>query len=219
MKNKLLKRIVAITITVTSLVFILPIGSSGASALWKKDSKGWWNTEGNSYSVGWKKIDSKWYYFEQSGYMAHNLIVDGYYIDSSGEAVIITKGDIPIKIPSDWVKSDNKKSVTYIIDGKATFNYDTNDTFGGSESSFINGMKYGIAKSSSEVQVSEKNYNGKNATIFQYTVITNSEAKNSYSVLFFKNAKAYCFNLTSNFDDFDNAKQQLEDLLNLSLVL
>ena len=218
MKNKLLKRIVAITITVTSLVFILPIGSSGASALWKKDSKGWWNTEGNSYSVGWKKIDSKWYYFEQSGYMAHNLIVDGYYIDSSGEAVIITKGDIPIKIPSDWVKSDNKKSVAYIIDGKATLNYDTNDTFGGSESSFVNGMKYGITKVFSEVEVSEKNYNGKNATVFEYTI--NSEnKKQACSILFFKNGKACCFNLVSGVDDFNNAKQQLEDMLNLSLVL
>lgn len=216
MRSKLLKGSVALTITVATLLTVLPIS---ASATWKQDSKGWWNAEGNSYSIGWKKIDSKWYYFEQSGYMAHNTIVDGYYIDSKGSGVVAKTGDMPIKIPSNWVKSDKQKLINYIIDGKATLSYEIIDTFGGSESSFINGMKYGITKGSSEVQVSEKNYNGKNATIFQYIITTNSEAKNSYSVLLFKNAKAYCFNLTSNFDDFDNSKQQLEDLLNLSLVL
>lgn len=217
MKSKLLKRITAITIAVTSLLSIFPIG---VSALWKQDSKGWWNTEGNSYSVGWKKIDSKWYYFEESGYMAHNKIVDGYYIDSSGVGVVTTKEDIPIKIPSDWIKLDSEKSIIYAIEGKATFSYDTTDIFGGSESSFINGMKYGIMKGSSEVEVSEKNYNGKNATVFKYTVVIDSEnKKEAYSVLFFKNSKAYCFNLVSKPDDFNNAKQQLEDILNLSLVL
>jgi len=217
MKSKLLKRIVAITITVTSLLSIFPIG---VSALWKQDSKGWWNTEGNSYSVGWKKIDSKWYYFDKSGYMDHNTIVDGYYIDSSGVGVVTTKGDIPIKIPSDWIKLDNKKSAIYAIEGKATFSYDTMDTFGSSESSFINGMKYGITKGSSEVEVSEKNYNGKNATVFKYTSTIDSEnKKEAYSILFLKNSKIYCFNLVSNFDDFNNAKQQLEDMLNLSLAL
>ena len=85
MRSKLLKRSVALTITVATLLTIFPIS---ASATWKQDSKGWWNTEGNSYSIGWKKIDSKWYYFEQSGYMAHNTIVDGYYIDSSGVGVV-----------------------------------------------------------------------------------------------------------------------------------
>jgi len=115
---------------------------------------------------------------------------------------------------------DNEKSVIYAIEGKATFSYDTTDTFGGSESSFINGMKYGITKGSSEVDVSEKNYNGKNATVFKYTVTIDSENKEeAYSVLFFKNGKAYCFNIVSNFDDFINGKQQLEDMLNLSLVL
>ena len=216
MRSKLLKRSVAFTITSATLLTILPIS---ANAAWKQDSKGWWNTEGASYSIGWKKIDSKWYYFDQSGYMDHNTIVDGYYIDSKGSAVVVKIGDMPIKIPSNWVKSDKQKLNHYVIDGKATLNYETIDTFGGSESSFINGMKYAITKSSSEVQVSEKNYNGKNVTIFQYTITINSVAKNSYSVLLFKNDKAYCFNLTSDFEEFDNAKQQLEDLLNLSLTL
>lgn len=215
MKSKLLKRIMVLTITVVTLLAALPIG---ASAYWKQDSKGWWNTEGNSYSVGWKKIDSIWYYFDQSGYMAHNTIIDGYYINYKGIGVATTNVDIPIKIPSNWIKSDNQKAVTYVMDGKSAFIYDTIDTFGCSESTFINGMKYGLTKGLSEVEVSEKNYNGKNTTCMQYTITTNSVTQKAYSVLLFKNEKAHFFTVASSFDDFDNAKQQLEDLLNLSLV-
>lgn len=216
MKSKLLKRIMVIIITMVTVLAALPIG---VSASWKQDSKGWWNSEGNSYSVGWKQIDSKWYYFDKSGYMAHNTIIEGYYINSNGVAVATTKVDMPVTIPSNWVKLDSSQSIAYAIDGKSALIYDTADTFGGSESNFINAMKYGLTKSSSQVQVSEKNYNGKNATCILYTLIINSETKKSYAILFFKNDKAYCFNLASSSDDFDNAKQQLEDILNLSLVL
>jgi hypothetical protein len=80
-------------------------------------------------------------------------------------------------------------------------------------------MKYGLAKGSSEIQVSEKNYNGKNATCLQYTLTINSETKKACAILFFKNNKAYCFNVANSSGDFDNAKQQLEDMLNLSLIL
>lgn len=216
MKSKLLRRLIILIITAGTLLAILPIG---ASASWKQDSNGWWNTEGNSYSIGWKKIDSKWYYFDKSGYMVHNEIIDQYYIDSNGIGVATTKGEIPIKIPANWIKSKEHKLSTYVIDSKATVTYDTTETFGGSESSYINGMKYGIMKSLGEIQLSEKNYNGKNATIMQYTITTNSEIKKACSVLLFKDGKAYCFNLVSSVDYFDMAKQQLEDLLNLSLAL
>lgn len=216
MKNNLLKRIMVLTIIMTTLITVLPIS---ASAAWKQDSKGWWNTEGDSYSVGWRQIDSNWYYFNQSGYMVHNTIVDVYYIDSKGIAVDTIKGDIPIRIPSNWIQIDNPKAIfSYDINTRSTFIYDETDMFCGSESTFINGMKYGLAKVSSEVEVSEKNYKDKNATCIKYTLTTNSEKK-AYSVLFFKNDKVHCFNVMSSPDDFDNAKQQLEDMLNLSLEL
>lgn len=216
MKSNLLKRIMVLTIIITTLIAVLPIS---ASAAWKQDSKGWWNTEGDSYSVGWRQIDSKWCYFDQSGYMVHNNIIDGYYIDSQGIAVATIKGDIPIRIPSNWIQIDNPKAISYAINVKSTFMYDTTDMFGGSESTFINGMKYGLSKVLSESEVSEKNYKGKNATCIQYTLRTDSGNKKAYSVLFFKNAKVHCFNVVSSPENFDNAKQQLEDMLNLSLVL
>jgi len=68
---KLAKVIVSALIIVSTLV-LNPIG---ASAEWKQDNIGWWNTEGNSWSLGWKEIDGKWYYFWGNGYMAHDTIV------------------------------------------------------------------------------------------------------------------------------------------------
>ncbi|OCA98307.1 immunoglobulin-like domain-containing protein [Clostridium beijerinckii] len=58
--------------------------SSGANAEWRQDSNGWWNTEGSSWSVGWKEINGKWYYFKQDGYMVHDTTIDGYTIGSDG---------------------------------------------------------------------------------------------------------------------------------------
>jgi hypothetical protein len=79
-KLKLLKLIVS-SLVVASVVSLNPIG---ASAEWKQDSNGWWNTEGNSWSVGWRQIDGKWYYFGQDGYMVHDTVVNEYNIGSNG---------------------------------------------------------------------------------------------------------------------------------------
>lgn len=69
---------------ITVIALILVVNPIGASAEWKQDSKGWWNKEGKSYSIGWKQIDSKWYYFNQDGYMVHDTIINGYKIGSDG---------------------------------------------------------------------------------------------------------------------------------------
>lgn len=73
----------AVVTAVTSSAFF----SLGASAAWKQDSTGWWNTEGDSYSVGWRAIDGAWYYFDSTGYMKTGWIKDGstwYYLQPSG---------------------------------------------------------------------------------------------------------------------------------------
>ncbi|OAV40602.1 hypothetical protein [Clostridium saccharobutylicum] len=51
MIKKHFNKIIALGIVATSVLAINPIG---ASAEWKQDSNGWWNTEGSSYSIGWK---------------------------------------------------------------------------------------------------------------------------------------------------------------------
>jgi len=81
MKKLKLTKIIASTLVVASVLTLNPIG---ASASWRQDSNGWWNTEGNSWSVGWREIDGKWYYFNSNGYMTHDTIIDGYKLGSDG---------------------------------------------------------------------------------------------------------------------------------------
>lgn len=76
-----LTKVIASSLAVAAIATIYPIE---VSAEWKRDSHGWWNTEGSSWSIGWKKLDGKWYYFGQDGYMAHDTIIDGYKLGSDG---------------------------------------------------------------------------------------------------------------------------------------
>lgn len=84
MKCKKLKSLIAAVVCSLTLVTIYPIS---VSAAWKQDSTGWWNTEGNSYSIGWRSINNTWYYFDSNGYMKTGWINDNgtwYYADNSG---------------------------------------------------------------------------------------------------------------------------------------
>ncbi|NRY62091.1 N-acetylmuramoyl-L-alanine amidase family protein [Clostridium beijerinckii] len=85
MKSSRLKKLIAVTVATLTLTALSPIG---ASAAWKQDSNGWWNTEGNSYSTGWRSINGSWYYFDSIGYMKTGWVNDGgtwYYMQPSGE--------------------------------------------------------------------------------------------------------------------------------------
>lgn len=85
MKNLTIKKLVAVALVAMTIATISPVG---ASAAWKKDSNGWWNSEGNSYSKGWRDINGAWYYFGSDGYMKTGWINDGgkwYFLESSGE--------------------------------------------------------------------------------------------------------------------------------------
>ena len=84
MKFKKLKSLIAAVTCALTLATICPVS---VSAAWKQDSIGWWNTEGNSYSVGWRSINNTWYYFGSDGYMKTGWINDNstwYYTDNSG---------------------------------------------------------------------------------------------------------------------------------------
>ena len=84
MNSLKLKKIVATVVAAMTIATICPVG---ASAAWKQDSNGWWNTEGNSYSTGWRSIDNTWYYFDSTGYMKTGWANDNgtwYYLQPSG---------------------------------------------------------------------------------------------------------------------------------------
>lgn len=52
-----------------------------ANAEWRQDTSnnGWWYAEGETWVVGWKQIDGKWYYFNRNGYMVKNTTLSGGY--------------------------------------------------------------------------------------------------------------------------------------------
>lgn len=89
MKKRLTKIISSLLIAVS----VLALNSIGASAEWKQDSNGWWDTEGSSWSLGWKLIDGKWYYFGQDGYMEHDTTIDGYKLCSDGSWIQSTQNN------------------------------------------------------------------------------------------------------------------------------
>lgn len=84
MKNKKIKILMGCLSLIMCTSIVNPIQ---ASAAWKQNSKGWWNTEGNSYSTGWRLINGSWYYFGQDGYMKTGWVKDNntwYYLEQSG---------------------------------------------------------------------------------------------------------------------------------------
>jgi hypothetical protein len=88
MKIGLIRKLMAITIATTT---ILSTTCVSASAEWRQDNNGWWNSEGNSYSTGWRDINSKWYYFNPNGYMKTGWISDNgkwYYLKDDGSMAI-----------------------------------------------------------------------------------------------------------------------------------
>ena len=85
MKSKKLKNLFSVLALASGIILFNP---TSVSAAWKYDGQGWWNTEGNSYSVGWKNINNQWYYFGSDGYMKTGWInVNGtwYYLNESGD--------------------------------------------------------------------------------------------------------------------------------------
>lgn len=79
-KMKLIK-LISSTLIIASVLALIPIG---VSAEWKQDYTGKWYAEGNSYAIGWRKIDGNWYFFNDYGYMVKDSYADSWYLDSSG---------------------------------------------------------------------------------------------------------------------------------------
>ncbi|MBR0145672.1 MAG: hypothetical protein IJM25_03300 [Eubacterium sp.] len=55
-------------------------------AVWKKNKTCWWYEDASGWYPKncWQKIDGKWYYFNEKGYMEKDAYRGGYYLTSSG---------------------------------------------------------------------------------------------------------------------------------------
>lgn len=110
---KKIKKIIALILGVLSLSTLYTVK---ANAAWVKDSYGWWNTEGNSWSIGWKLIDGEWYYFDSEGYIKTEWVIDSskwYYLNSDGTMAKNTVID-NYTIGSDgvWIEEKNTEITT-----------------------------------------------------------------------------------------------------------
>lgn len=143
---KKLIKVIASLLFVNSLFILKPIG---ACAEWKQDSNGWCNTEGSSQSIGWKEIDGKWYYFYDTGYMAHDTTVDGYTLGSDGS----------------WIETAQNSSVNaknaYVELEKLPQVYHTTQAQQNGDVVRLRGIQYNIEKLDSFIE----NYKNKKATI------------------------------------------------------
>ena len=90
---------------------------------WKQDSKGWWfGLYGKEYLKStWKMINGNWYYFKETGYIAMNEFIRGWWLNKAGA------WKDPVRYS--WHKSGSKwwygvkdgwyaKDRSYTIDGK-----------------------------------------------------------------------------------------------------
>lgn len=101
---KIFKRIAASFVMSVTLFAVIPVA---ANAEWKQSNNGWWYSQGSSYATNWTQINGQWYYFDSNGYMktgwindgenwyylngdgtmAHDTIIEGYYLNSSGNII------------------------------------------------------------------------------------------------------------------------------------
>lgn len=106
MKKGSLKRRSSKMIFTLVLALVLCLGSAistfAISGEWKQDSTGWWfkKTDGSYPKSSWQEINSKWYYFDETGYIVTSEYREGYWVGADGAWVTAYKG-------GNW-KSDKK---------------------------------------------------------------------------------------------------------------
>ena len=94
MKNKMLKKGLAIGMSAFLLASSLaPVSVQAAS--WKQNKTGWWWQEDNgSYPVSqWKVINGKWYAFDERGYMRSGWFLSNgkwYYLGAANDGSMKT---------------------------------------------------------------------------------------------------------------------------------
>lgn len=151
MKKLKLQKILSIVLAAVS---IFALNLVKANAAWMRNANGWWNTEGDSCSVGWRLIDNEWYYFDMNGYLKTGWILDGgkwYYLNTDGAMAKNTSID-GYKIGSDgsWIEDEQQKNQANINMKKNNLNSKNSSVYSEKDAdmvkSYIESQKYKIIK-------------------------------------------------------------------------
>ena len=119
-------------------IYGLGLNPIEASASWKQDSNGWWNTEGSSYSIGWKEIDGKWYYFNSDGYMAHDTTINSSILGSDGAWIESTYTNTTTQ------GNQNSNSDSFDVNVSLKYNINLDDKVKGTNPNIIKATRQAI---------------------------------------------------------------------------
>ena len=108
------KNLFAVLIIFFSLLFSV---TASAGQWMQQDNQWYYEQDGVNLNNGWNQIDGKWYYFKESGVMASNETVEGYYVGVDGAWVeekrqYEKEGDTAQDIISNYLNMDTKYSIT-----------------------------------------------------------------------------------------------------------
>jgi len=194
----LLKKTLALGILATCLVAFNPMR---ANAEWKHDSTGWWYTEGNSFSIGWRYIDKNWYYFYPNGYMAKSTTINGHYLNDNGAWVdtAVQSQNITVVYPSNWIKAPlTSLDTCYLLDSKGTnVNLVLENMQGLSEEEYnkLSDLDVKTNLGVDNIMVKEQEFNNNKSRVTKYYRVSNGVTIETYQVTFINNNTAYIFTI------------------------
>ena len=202
MKKFKLEKIIAVILAAVSLSTLHALK---ADAAWVKDSNGWWNTEGDSWSVGWRFIENEWYYFDSQGYMKNGWIFDGekwYYLNTNGAMVKNTTID-GYKIGEDGSWIENEEQENKVIENNNDSNSQDSSIYSENEinmaESYVKSQDYKIIKNIGGVSSYSLNkemlYNSIDSTINQQIWSVQKDDPDKY---FGKQIKVYGFTVENH---------------------
>lgn len=104
------------TLSILSLIAMVSFSMTSYAGTWKQDTGGWhWQQKNGGYARGcWKNINSKWYYFHSSSYMAKSEWINNYYVGPDGAMYTqsLTPDGYMVDAQGKWIQGYYCKNLT-----------------------------------------------------------------------------------------------------------